>query len=316
MLSMVLYAVYGSEVIKIGTFAPASSPWGQILTVWAEAVQKVSNGQLELQFFYNGQQGDEAAMVAKMKAGQLDGALSTVVGLGRIYRPILALQLPGLFKNWSKLEIARQAMNSDFQKGLNDAGFSLLSWSDFGAVHLLSKGFIVRRPVDMQGKKSFADRNNAMESILYQVIGGATMVPLNVPEVLPQLKAGAVNIVNAPSLVAEQLQWASQLDTINVDVNSLVTGGIVISTGRLNALSDNLRTILSNTGKVAGNSLIKRIHDEDDAAFSRMQSKMMVVTLTTSELSEWNATYKEVRRRLALSIFSSDLVTKLEKIAN
>ena len=58
---------------------------------------------MELQFFYNGQQGDEGAMVGKMKAGQLDGAALTAVGLSKVYKPIGALQMPGLFTTWAKL---------------------------------------------------------------------------------------------------------------------------------------------------------------------------------------------------------------------
>src|ERR1044072_165182 len=92
------------QTLKIGTLAPKSSPWGQVFSVWEKAVKEKSGGRLELQFFYNGQQGDEAAMVAKMKSGQLSGAAVTAVGLSKIYKPILALQMPGLFSSWAKLD--------------------------------------------------------------------------------------------------------------------------------------------------------------------------------------------------------------------
>ena len=114
MLITFLYVVNGSEVIKFGTFAPKASPWGDVLDVWQKSVNLRSGGKLEIQYVYNGQQGDETVMVAKMKSGQLDGALMTAVGLSRIYTPILALQMPRLFRNWSKLDTARQAMNPDF----------------------------------------------------------------------------------------------------------------------------------------------------------------------------------------------------------
>src|SRR5688572_9406379 len=70
--------------LKIGTLAPRSSPWGQVFSVWEKAVKEKSGGRLELQFFYNGQQGDEGAMVGKMKAGQLQGSAVTAVGLSKI----------------------------------------------------------------------------------------------------------------------------------------------------------------------------------------------------------------------------------------
>src|SRR5712671_4981974 len=77
-----------TESVKIGTLAPAESPWGQVFRTWRRAVRERTKlpGQvdsdkgegkeygLDLDFFWNGQQGDEAAMVTKIKSGQLDGA--------------------------------------------------------------------------------------------------------------------------------------------------------------------------------------------------------------------------------------------------
>lgn len=179
-----LYAVNSTDVIKIATVVPRSSPWRQVLDAWAETVAKKNKSRLEIQLFYNGVQGDEDAIVRKMKISQLDGALLTTVGLGRIYTPILGLQMPGLFKTWSKLYTARQAMDSDFQQGMNSAGFNFLGWSDFGAVHLLSKGFAVRTPKDVKGKKVFIDINNRIDLVLSQVISNFTSVPVSVSDVI------------------------------------------------------------------------------------------------------------------------------------
>jgi TRAP-type C4-dicarboxylate transport system substrate-binding protein len=304
-----------AEVIKIGTLAPGSSPWGQVFKVWADAVSKKSEGRLELQFFYNGQQGDEGAMVGKMKAGQLDGAAVTAVGLGKIFKPILALQMPGLFTSWAKLDAARDAMKGEFEKGAKDAGFSILGWGDVGAVHLMSKGFQVKTPDDVKGKKPYMWRDDDVQPILYQVVGGVTPVPLNVPEVLPNLNTGAINLINAPSLAAEQLQWASKLDTINEDVSALAVGALVMSSKKVDSLPEDLRAILMDTGKIASNALTKRIRAEDDAAFNRMKGKMTVVTLSADEKSKWEGIFKQVRQRLAQGTFPADVVSRLEALA-
>jgi TRAP-type C4-dicarboxylate transport system substrate-binding protein len=304
-----------ADVIKIGTLAPAASPWGQVFKVWAEAVKKRSNEQLELQFFYNGQQGDEGAMVGKMKDGQLDGAAVTAVGLSKIYRPILALQIPGLFTSWSKLDAARDAMKAEFEKGVSDAGFRLLGWGDVGAAHVMSKGFAVKSPDDIKGKKPYMWRDDIIAPILFQTIGGVNPVPLNIPEVLPNLNTGAVDIVIAPSLAAEQLQWASKLDTIVSDNAGMAIGALVMSSKKLDALSEENRKILMETGAVAANALTKRIRDEDNAAFARMKGKMTVVDLSGDEKGKWETLFKQVRDRLKQGTFSADLVSKLEGLA-
>ncbi len=304
-----------TEVVKIGTLAPKASPWGQVFEVWSKAVKEKSGGNLELQFFYNGQQGDEGAMVGKMKAGQLDGAAITAVGLSKIYKPIVAMQMPGLFSSWSKLDAARDAMKGDFEKGVSDAGFTLAGWGDVGAVHLMSKGFQVHSPDDIKGKKPYMWRDDIVQPVLYQMIGGVTPVPLNVPEVLPQLNTGAVDIVNAPSLAAEQLQWSSKLDTIVSDVSALAIGALVFQSKRIDALPADLKGILMDTGKVAANALTKRIRSEDNAAFERMKGKMTVVTLSADEKAKWAGLFKQVRARLAQGTFDPGLVSKLEGLA-
>jgi TRAP-type transport system periplasmic protein len=303
------------EVIKIGTLAPKASPWGQVFSIWEKAVKEKSGGKVELQFFYNGQQGDEGAMVGKMKAGQLDGAAVTAVGLSKIYKPILALQLPGLFTTWAKLDVARDALKGEFEKGVKDAGFALVGWGDVGAVHLMSKGFQIKVPEDFKGKKPHVWRDDLIQPTLYQVIGGITPVPLNIPEVLPQLNTGAVDIVIAPALAAEQLQWSSKLDTIGSDVSALAIGALVLSSKRVEALPEDLRAIIMDTGKIAATALTARIRKEDDAAYGRLKGKMTVVTLSGGEQAKWQEIFKQVRQRLAQGTFSPDLVSKLEGFA-
>ncbi len=308
-------AAAAEHTIKIGTLAPRSSPWGSVFTIWEKAVKEKSGGRLELQFFYNGQQGDEGAMVGKIKAGQLHGAAITAVGLSKIYKPILALQMPGLFKTWAKLDAARNALKGEFEKGVFDAGFTLAGWGDVGEAHLLSKGFAVRSPDDLKGKKPYMWRDDSIQPSLFQAIGGITPVPLNVPEVLPNLNTGAINIVVAPALAAEQLQWASKLDHVVASASGFAIGALVLSNKSLDALPGDLRTILTDTGKVAAAALTTRIRNEDAAAFGRMKSKMTVVTLTSEEEARWNTLFKQVRGRLAQGTFSPELVAKLESLA-
>jgi TRAP-type C4-dicarboxylate transport system substrate-binding protein len=303
------------EVIKIGTLAPKSSPWGQVFSVWEQAVKKKSDGKVELQFFYNGQQGDEGAMVGKMKSGQLDGAAVTAVGLSKIYKPILALQMPGLFTTWAKLDAARDAMKAEFEKGVKDAGFFLGGWGDVGAVHVMSKGIQIKGPDDIKGKKPYMWRDDVIMPTLFQVIGGITPVPLNIPEVLPQLNTGAIDVVIAPPLAAEQLQWASKLDTIGAEVSALAIGALVFSSKRIDALPADLRAIILDTGKIAADALTKRIRNEDDAAYARLKGKMTVVSLSADEQARWQGIFKQVRQRLAQGTFSPDLITRLEALA-
>lgn len=309
-------SVHAQEhTLKIGTLVPKSSPWGKVFVTWEMAVNEKSGGRLALQFFYNGQQGDEGAMVGKIKSGQLHGAAVSGVGLGKVYKPITALQMPGLFSSWGALDAARDALSAEFMKGASDAGFTVLGWYDVGATRTLSKGFDLRKGTDFRGKKPFVWRDDVIFPVTLQVIGGVSGVSLNIPEVLPNLNTGAINIVNAGALEAEQFQWASKLDRVAAEPHAFAIGGLIMSTKQLDALPADLKAILVDTGKVAAAALKTRIRSEDNSAYTRLAGKMTKVTPTAAEKDAWNLLYKQVRARLAQGTFDPGLVTRLESMS-
>jgi len=316
-----------TESIKIGSLAPGESPWGQVFKVWQKAVrertklpdgQKTADGKpyaLDITFFWNGQQGDEAAMVGKMKSGQLDGAAITGVGLAQIHRPILVLQMPGLFQSWAKLDRARDALKGEFEKAVGEAGFALVGWGDVGLAHTMTKGFPIYSPSDMKGKKPYVWRDDPITPAVFQVIGGVTPVPLGVPEVLPQLNSGTVNVVTAPALAAEQLQWASRLDHVNSHVVGVGIGALVLTSKKLDSLPGDQKAILLETGAVAGKALTARIRNEDAQAMNRLKAKMTSYESNQAQRDEWAQVFKEVRSRLAKGTFPAELVKRVEDLA-
>lgn len=301
--------------IKVGTLAPKASPSGKVFTAWEKTVSEKSGGRLALQFFYNGQQGDEGAMVARIKSGQLHGAAVSGVGLGKVYKPITALQMPGLFSSWGALDAARDALSAEFMKGASDAGFTVLGWYDIGATRVLSKGFDLRKGTDFRGKKPFVWRDDVIFPVTLQVIGGVAGIPLNIPEVLPNLNTGAINVINASALEAEQFQWASKLDRVAAEPHAFAIGGLIMSTKQLDALPADLKTILVDTGKVTAAALNTRIRSEDNSAYTRLAGKMTRVTPTAAEKGAWNLLYQQVRARLAQGTFDPALVTRLESMS-
>lgn len=302
------------HTIKLGTLAPKSSPWGKVFETWIKAVNEKSGGRVEVQIFYNGQQGDEAGMIGKIKSGQLDGAAVTAVGLGKIYKPILALQMPGVFSSWAKLDAARDAMKGEFEKGASDAGFAILGSGDVGRAYVMSKGVAIRTPDNLKGTKPYAWRDDPTSGAVYSLLGGVTPVPLNIPEVLPNLNTGAINIVIAPALAAEQLQWSSKLDHIVSEPVGFAIGALVASSKKLDSLPADLKAIVVDTGKVAANALTKRIRSEDDAAFGRLKGKMTVIELTSAEKEQWKGIFKQVRSKLGQGTFDSALISRIESM--
>jgi TRAP-type C4-dicarboxylate transport system substrate-binding protein len=289
--------------LKVGTLAPGESPWGQVFKVWAKGVNARTNGAISLQFFWNGQQGDEGAMVGKMRTGQLDGAAITATGLSMIYKDVLILELKGLFRDWDKLDVARNAMRAGFDAEFAKQGFKVIGWGDVGLSHFMSKGFDVRTPADLKHRSTFFLAGDPIEPMFYSVLGEVTPKQVSVPEILTGLTSNTINVVDAPALAAEQLQWASRLDHLNTAVSNVEIGAIVFSAAKLKSLPADAAAALLETGKMATDALTVRIRREDAAAFARLKARMVAYDPNPDEQGQWAKVFADTRARLRGTTF-------------
>lgn len=306
---------HAGDELKIATLAPKSSAWGKVFSAWSKAVEKKTNGKLVLSFYWNGAQGTDATLVGKLRSGQLDGATLGAEGLGEIHRPALALQLPGLFRTWESIDRATEALYPELAKGFEKEGFYLSSIGDLGRARTMSKGRAIRTPKDLRGMKPFAPRGGVIAPVLASALG-LTPVRIGIPELLPALSSGRVNVVTAPAIAAEQLQWSPHFDHIGADVAGIGIGAMVLNADRLERIPSDVREVMRKTGKKAGSMLRKRVRKMDDDAYERLKKRMTVVKLSEAERKEWDKAFAEVRRRLAQGTFTPALVDRLEKLSD
>lgn len=303
-------AAEAKSSIKIATLAPKNSPWGKVFSAWAKAVDKKTNGEVEIQWLWNGTAGPENNTVGKIKSGQISGAAITAVGLSSIHKPIVALQMPGAFSTWEQLDKARDALKPEFDKAMNAEGFYVGGWGDVGIGRTMSHGFEVKLPDDLKGKTPGQISTDIINPKVYEAIGGVTPKPGDVTEFLPLLNAGAINVLTAPALAAEQLQWASRLDHLNDGVVGFGVGAVVLSQKELDKLPQDQRDVMEHTGHAATEALLKIIRKEDDAALERLKSKMTVHHQTDAERAEWEKIYKKACQRVK-SALPGDVLSKI-----
>ncbi|MBX7097929.1 MAG: TRAP transporter substrate-binding protein DctP [Myxococcaceae bacterium] len=317
MTSLVLLSLLAAEpvTLKIGSIAPRESPWGQVLRVWTKAVKEKTHGEVQLEIYWNGTQGDEPAQVGKVKTGQLDGACVTAVGLGALVNDINALQMPGLFEDWASFDKAREVMRPGFEKALDEKGVTLVGWGDVGLDHLMAHGKPVRGPADVKGRTPWVWREDPILPAVFQAVGGVVTKQTSVPEALPELAAGNVDVFSISALAAEQLQLSPRLDQLNLMVVAPNIGGVVLSKDKLKALTGEQRAAVVETAKVACKALTERIRAEDAAALERLKKRMTVVDPTPEERAAWKKVFAAARAKLKAGSFTPAVVDAIEAAA-
>ena len=115
--------------LRVGSLVPKNSPYHQALLELGESWRTAQGGNARFTVFTDGSQGGEAELARRMRIGQLQGALLSVVGLHEIEPSIGALQsLPLLFRNWEEVDYVREKMRPAMEKKFLDKGFVVLAW--------------------------------------------------------------------------------------------------------------------------------------------------------------------------------------------
>ncbi|MFW2388045.1 MAG: TRAP transporter substrate-binding protein DctP [Polyangiales bacterium] len=292
--------------IRIATLAPNGSSWMKVFNAWNRSVQKLTNNTLKLRFYAGGSQGDERDFVRKMRAGQVDGASITTLGLSQLVRPVLVLTVPGVFTEYAELDKVRDELSDRFSEMFEKEGYTVLAWGDVGKTRLFSTQQI-ERPSDLKKMRPWAWKDDVIFTELLKVVG-ANPVRLGMPEVYPGLQTRMIDTVPASALAALAMQWHTRLKCVSSRNSGIIVGATVIRTDKLDALSDEHRKVLLETSRRVEDALKKSIRRDDANAYATMLKRGMSVIDTDAHQAEWEDVGRQVRERLVGRVYPKSLL--------
>jgi TRAP-type C4-dicarboxylate transport system substrate-binding protein len=273
--------------VRLGTIAPKGSTYHRALQEMGEKWRAAQGGGASFVVFTDGTQGGEADMVRRMRVGQLNAALISVVGLMEIDRSVAALQyMPMVFRDWNELDAVREKLHGTLEQRLLEKGFVVLFWADGGWVRFFSKA-PEQTPEDFKKTKMFAwagdnDQVDLMKAMGYQP------VPLETADILPGLQTGLITAVPSSPFYA----LAGQFDTVAKHMLDLkwvpVTGAAVITKKAWDQMSQPGRDALRSAGEAAGTKVRTWARQEDLGAIEQMKARGLVVHPVNAELEgQW-----------------------------
>lgn len=207
----VVSPLHAATVLKVATLAPPGSSWDKIIVEMNEELKQKTGGALELKVYSGGVQGDEKAVVQKLRIGQLHGAGFTGVGMGLVSSQLRILELPFLLRTNEQVDAVIEKMTPSLKQALaaGNPPLEFLGWAHPGFVKILSNKPIANLN-DLKGVKMWMWEGDPVAESLYKEIGMAP-IQLSITDVLTALQTNMVEGVYAPPLAAIALQWASKV---------------------------------------------------------------------------------------------------------
>lgn len=302
-----------AKQIKLATIAPAGSSWDKITASMNDELKQRTNGALEFKIYAGGVQGDEKAVVQKIRSGQLHAGGLTGFGLGLIASSVRVLEVPFLFNSPAEIDSGTSKVTPKLEAALaaGNPQVELLGWAEAGNVYIMSNKPIATR-ADMNGVKMWMWEGDPMAEALYKALG-VVPIQLSIADVLTSLQTNMIEAVYAPPMAAVALQWASKVKYITdlPIVNSI--GALVIAKSEFNKLSGENQKILKDVTAKYSRQIVEQTRRDNAAALASIQKlgvqKVSVSDANKQELIKVSA---GVGDSLVGKLYSQELLTTVK----
>lgn len=268
--------------LRMGTLAPKNSLYHRQLVEIGEAWRATQASNSKFVVYADGSQGGEAEMARRMRVGQLNGALLSVVGLREIEPSISALQsMPLLFKSWDEVDYVREKMRPTMEKKFLDKGFVVLAWGDAGWVRFFSKDPAFK-PDDYQRMKFFAWGGEAEQQEIMKSMG-YTPVPLETSDILPSIQTGMINVVpSTPYFALASQIYMSAPNMLEINWAPIV-GALVITKKSWDELPAESQAAMRSAADKAGAQIRTKARQEVEEAVEAMKKRGLTVNKPNAE---------------------------------
>jgi TRAP-type C4-dicarboxylate transport system substrate-binding protein len=297
-LTFAITAHAAEPQLKIGSLVPKNSLYHRQLMEVGEAWKKSQAGSPRFNVFTDGSQGGEAEMVRRMRIGQLQAALLSVVGLREIEPSIAALQnLPLAFRSWEELDYVREKMRPDMEKKFLDKGYVVLAWGDAGWVRFFSKQAAFS-PEEFKKMKFFAWGAEAEQQEIMKSLG-YTPVPLEPTDILPAIQTGMINVVPSTPYFALASQIYNTAPNM-LEINwAPIVGALVMTKKSFDDMSPEVQKVLRASSDSAGSVIRTQARKEVEEAVDAMKKRGLQVNKPNAEqLKEWRALSESLYPRI------------------
>jgi TRAP-type transport system periplasmic protein len=207
-----LFAVAGgasAAAVKIATVAPEGSAWMKQMRLSAAAVKERTAGRVELKFYPAGVMGNDAAVLRKIKLGQLQGGAFTGAEASLVYKDAPIYSVPFLLRNQAEADFVRGKLDAMLIKGFADAGWTVAGLSGGGFAYLMSTRPIRTRD-DLRASKVWVPQSDKLAETAFSA-GGVSPIALPLTDVYPALQTGLVDTVANTPAGSIFFQWHTKV---------------------------------------------------------------------------------------------------------
>jgi TRAP-type C4-dicarboxylate transport system substrate-binding protein len=277
-------------VIKVASLAPQGSSWDLSLRQMAKEWNEITEGAVELKIYPNGIMGNEEDVIRKMRIGQVDAAIVTLMGMNQIVPDSFVLGLPFLIQTEDELDFVIEEVTPLFDDEFKKKGFVVLAWSKSGWIHIFSTKK-VQNPTDLKDLK-FGINSGQPEMIQAFKGMGFNIVSMGPSGLMLALQSGMVEAYYAPPMASASYQWFALAPHMTSIPLSPVLGGFIISERSWNRIPKKYHTeLLASVNKVGQSFARETVKMNQQAMDVMLVNGLVVNDISPAVKKQWTSLF-------------------------
>lgn len=290
--------------LKLGTLAPEGSVWDNIMRDMGE--QWKASG-VKLQVYPGGVLGDEPDIVSKMRIGQIQMGVLTVVGLAQIDKGVQALSVPMLYHSYAESDYVRGKMQPLLEARLLKKGFKVLNWGEAGWVMFFGKEPILT-PDDLKKAKFFVWGDDT-DTLNIWKSAGYSPIPLAATDILPNLQTGLINSFDTTPISALSFQWFAMAPHMTNMRWAPLVGATIITTKAWNKIPVAAQPAVLKAASEAGVRFKDEIRSGEQKAIDVMiKHGLTVHDLTKEQYDQWEKLFTGIYPQIGGTVIPQDMM--------
>lgn len=265
-------------VIKFGwtTSDGATDPYGIGARYFKSEVEKLTNGQVQVQLYPNRQIGDEKQLMEGMRFGTVDAGFVTNAVLAQIEPAFQVNDLPFLYSSAAQAQkVLDGPVGQDLAARLAKKGIVTLGFMEGGFRQMINNKKPVTSPDDVKGVK-YRVMQNPTYIDMFNSMGGAA-VPMAWGETYTAVQQGTVDGLEIPVAVVDAAKYFEVTKFLSLTNHTYSMIGLLMSKRAFDKLTPEQRKAVIEAGKLATAQQRKTVAANEQGLIDGLKAKGMTV---------------------------------------
>lgn len=280
----------------------------------SDEIARRTDNRVVFKYYPGGVMGSDAAVLRKIKIGQLHGGAFVAGSLSGVFHDSQIYALPFAFRSFDEVDFVRKELDPIIVKGFEKGGMVTFGLADGGFAYVMSNTPI-ETVKEMQAKKVWIPDNDSTAVAAVKAFG-VTPIPLPLSDVRAGLQTGLIDTVTTSPIGALVLQWHTQVKYV-MDVPFLYLYGIMAVNKRtFDRLSPEDQQIVREVMGTVFRDIGLRNREDNTKALAALQKQgIQFVQPPQESIQEWRRLAGNLPGELIMEKkLSREMVDKLQSL--